>query len=331
MARTDRLNGLGQMFERTVVGRTLILDADFPAYQAAATVKKLSTAITRFQTLVETERFMVNADKVEVHITPSGSTKCRRFDYPTAKPYQANREGKVAPALLLPLRQAIQSHEWPDHWSVMAWLDREADDGMMMQSLRHGDTCVVSSGDKDLSITPAPYWLAETGQIDRIEHRFGWIKAAQTPAGVNKVVGHGTKFFWAQMLMGDTADNVKGINRFNGALCGPVGAYQALAHVQDENEAAALVLGAYASIKQDPLAEAQCLWLRRSNEDCAYRYLQELDLPANLRTWLDALHSYHQEYLAYTAQLRDEDNGYETSSSTGTEASGSAGGVNVPW
>lgn len=325
------LDSLPSMFERSVQGRTLILDSDFPAYQAAATVKRLSTALTRFQTLVETERFVTGAEFVEVHLTPRGCTKCRRYDYPTVKPYQGQRTGPK-PALLQPLREAVATFEWPDNWSVYSWRDREADDGMMMHGLRHGDRGIILSGDKDLSITPGPYWIIDEGRLDIIDNRFGWIRATQTPGGTNKVLGHGTKFFWAQMLMGDSADNVKGIITFNKALCGPVAAYNILKDIDDESEAANLVLRAYAKIPQDPLAEAQCLWLRRSDDDCAYKYLCELNLDPDLRAWIDAIHEYHQQVLEIKQNERNEENGQDsTEASSDLEAAGHPDGISLPW
>lgn len=303
------LDSLPSMFERSVQGRTLILDSDFPAYQAAATVKRLTTALTRFQTLVETERFVTGAEFVEVHLTPRGCTKCRRFDYPTVKPYQGQRTGPK-PVLLQPLRDAVETYDWPDNWSVYGWRDREADDGMIMHAVLHGDNGIILSGDKDLRLTPGPYWEIEEGRLDIIDGRYGWIRTKEMTSST-KVIGHGTKFFWAQMLMGDSADNVKGIIRYNRALCGPVAAYNILKNVHDESEAANLVLRAYSKIPQDPLAEAQCLWLRRSDDDCAYKYLCELNLDPDIRAWLDALHQYHGEVLRIKAEERDESRGVE--------------------
>lgn len=325
------LDSLPTMFERSVQGRTLILDSDFPAYQAAATVKRLETAITRFQTLVETERFVVGAEFVEVHLTPTGCNKCRRYDYPTVKPYQGQRTGPK-PALLQPLRSAIQTHEWPDNWAVFGWMDREADDGMIMRGLLHGDNGIISSGDKDLCLTSGPYWIIDEGRLNIIENRFGWIKPSETPSGTKKVLGHGTKFFWAQMLMGDSADNVKGIIQFNRANCGPVAAWDILKNVQTEDEAANLVLRAYSKIQQDPLAEAQCLWLRRSDDDCAYRYLCELDLDADLRAWLDALHVYHQQVLEIKQSIKDSERGQDsTEDSSPIEAGREPDVYRLPW
>ena len=330
------LTNLPEQFPPPVEGRILLLDSDFMAYQAAATVKNLDTAVRRFQTLVETQRFLVNAETVRVHLTESGCQKLRRFDYPTVKPYQANRDGKAKPPLLSPLRRAIPTLDWESHWSIHSWRDREADDGLMMDALLYGDRAIMVSGDKDLNITPSPLWIADEGRIDYIPDRFGWIKLKAIPNG-NKVVGHGTKFFWAQMLMGDTADNVQGIIRLNGKLCGAVGAWNALKDITSESDAAEFILRAYIAAKQNPLAEAECLWLHRSFQDSAYAYLSELGLPDNLQHWLDQLHQYHQEVLELKQRERDdydEDEQTSTPSSPRTEVHGSSNrhdGCDSPW
>lgn len=323
---------LPTQFTSQVEGRIMLMDGDFPAYQAAATVKKLPTAITRYQTLVETERFLTDSELVRVHITDSGCLKCRRDDYPTVQPYQGNRKNKPKPPLLAPLRLAIPSHDWPGHWSVFNWIDREADDGLMQDALYFGDKAVMVSGDKDLNITPGPLWIAEEGRIDVIDGRFGWI-AQKELTSQTKTVGHGTKFFWAQMLMGDAADNVKGIVKLHGKACGAVGAYQALNGITSEYDAAEFVLRGYMEGGQNPLAEAECLWLRRTPDDSAYKYLSELGLPDNIQQWLDALNQYHIEVLAYNAAMRDFENGQtsEPSTSTGTETPGTAGRDCPPW
>ena len=327
---------LPAQFPPPIPGRILLLDADFMAYQAAATVKNLDTAVRRFQTLVETQRFLVHAETVRVHLTESDCQKLRRFDYPTVKPYQANRDGKAKPPLLSPLRRAIPTLDWESHWSIHSWRDREADDGLMMDSCIFGDNAIMVSGDKDLNITPGPLWIADEGRIDYIEDRFGWIKRKELTSQ-SKVVGHGTKFYWAQMLMGDTADNVQGIIRLNGKTCGAVGAYNALKDITRESDAAEFILRAYIAANQNPLAEAECLWLRRSLQDTAYAYLSELGLPDYLQHWLDQLHQYHQEVLELKQRERDDydqDEQTSTPSSTGTEVHRSSNrhdGCDAPW
>ncbi|QFP93564.1 hypothetical protein [Pectobacterium phage CX5] len=327
---------LPMQFPPPVEGRILLLDSDFMCYQAAATVKNIDTAVRRFQTLVETQRFLVNAETVHVHITESGCQKLRRFDYPTIKPYQGNRDDKAKPALLDPLRRAVPTTEWDSHWSVYSWRDREADDGLMMDAVLYGDRAIMCSGDKDLNITPGPLWIADEGRIDYIDGRYGWIDLKRR-AKDNKVVGHGTKFFWAQMLMGDSADHVQGITRLYGKLCGAVGAYEALEGITNESDAAEFVIRAYVAANQNPLAEAECLWLRRSLDDSAFAYISELGLPDNLQQWLNQLDQYHKEVLELKLKEReqhDQDEQTSTQSSPRVEVLRSASGDNgcdVPW
>lgn len=323
---------LPEQFPPSIPGRVLLLDSDFMCYQAAATVKNLDTAIRRFATLVETQRFLIDAEDVQVHVTPQGCVKCHREWYPTVKVYQDNRTGKPKPPLLHPLRTAVVEQDWLPHWSIHSSLELEADDQLMMSAVLLGDRAVMCSGDKDLNITPGPLWVNYEGRIDYIEDRFGWIKLKQTTNG-NKVVGHGTKFFWAQMLMGDQADNVQGIIKLNGRLCGAVGAHNALEDITSESDAAEYILRAYIEARQNPLAEAECLWLRRSLDDSAHAYLSELGLPDYLQHWLDQLHQYHQEVLELKQRERDdydEDEQTSTPHCTGTQTSGCVNPDNLP-
>ena len=80
------------------------------------------------------------------------------------------------------------------------------------------------------------------------------------------------------MLMGDTADNVKGILKYNGKLCGELTALEILRNVETEDTAANLVLDAYRAINQNPVPEAEALWLLRSTDDSASGYIWSLGL-----------------------------------------------------
>lgn len=296
------LDSLGDQFERTVPGRVLLLDGDGPAYRAAATAKTLPTAVRRFATEVLTDMFLTGASEVRIHLTGQGGAKAGRGLYPTAKPYQGNRKNKSKPPLLEPLREFLgseasqESGAVPADWYINLHRFWEADDAIIQDALVYGERGVVKSDDKDLRLTPGPYWETKTGQLDVIHNRFGWIKDGYTESLKLKVLGHGTKFFWAQMLMGDSADNVRGLSKLDGKLIAEAGTLDFLGPIDDENEAANRILWAYARNGQDALAEAQMLWLRRTEQDCAYRYLTELDLDPKLRTWLDGLHDYHRQY-----------------------------------
>ena len=97
------------------------------------------------------------------------------------------------------------------------------------------------------------------------------------------------------MLMGDTADNVQGVARYNGKLCGAVGAFDVLKDVRCSHDAANIVLDAYREINQNAVAEGWLLWLTRWHKDNVIQYMRELNLtPANrdfiedcvLRDWV---------------------------------------------
>lgn len=306
------LSAVKPQFQAPVGQRTLIIDGDGPAYRAATTVKTLPTAIRRFWTLILEQQFLANCTHSRIHLTQRGCQKAHRNLYPSFWRYQEKRGNQSKPPLLEPLREAVarafESNDPtmpPEFWVGLHsfW---EADDCIIMDGVSFGDTCVVSSEDKDMRLTAAPYYERRTGLISFIENRYGYIKESFTDGGKLKIIGHGTKFFWAQMLMGDSADRVRGLDRLDGKLIAEAGALQFLMPLQDESEAANAILSAYARSGQNPLAEAECLWLRRSELDSAYTYLSELDLIPAIRQWLDDLDGYHQQVLKQKLAEQDE-------------------------
>ncbi len=292
-------DSLAPQFDSAVPGRVLLLDGDALCYRVTNTAKTMDTALRQYVKKVYEYMFMTNCSTVRIHLTAKVSRKANRGWYPTVKPYQGNRGGKPKPPLLEPLRMAIAHHHSmedgriPLEWSVMLHDYWEADDGLVMDSHYYKDNGVIWSEDKDLRLVPGPYYEILTGRVDYIDNPYGWIKEGATDGGTLNVKGHGTKYFWTQMLMGDTADNVKGIIKLNGKLCGPSGALDFLIPIEDESEAANNVLWAYAKAGQQFLPEAECLWLRRHGEDSAYNYIRSLDLDRNLRTWLEQSHEAH--------------------------------------
>ena len=268
-------------------GTTLITDGDGPAYVAAATVKRLDTGIRRFQQAILAQMFMAKAQFVRIHLTASSSHKAGRFNMLGVKPYQGNRDNKSKPALLEPLRQAMAN---PENWLPEFYVEMhhvlEADDGMIMDAYRLKDQGIIRSDDKDLRMTPYPYYDIKAGSV-RAGEPFGWLQPNCTPAGAVKLIGQGPLFFWAQMLMGDTADNVQGILRFDEKKCGPSGAYQALKDVKDIHEAANTVISGYRAIDQNPLPEGWMLWLLRWEGDTFWQYLQELNISDDNRRFLE--------------------------------------------
>lgn len=286
------LDSLPPSFGQAVAeGRTLILDGDGPCYVAAATVKRLDTAVRRFQQDVLRRLFMTGSTKARIHLTARDSDKHGRFRVIATKPYQGQRSSPKPP-LLEPLREAMADPaNWlPEFEYVVLHRELEADDGMMQDAYELEWNGIIDSADKDLRMTPWPYWDEDRGEV-MPPQPVGFVTAKHTPSGTFKCLGQGPMFFWAQMLMGDTADHIKGVLKLNGKLCGPAAAYEALMDVRDINVAANYVIDAYRAIDQNVLAEAWLLWLTRREGDNVVKYFQELALSdANKAFVQDCLH-----------------------------------------
>lgn len=280
-------SALADQFQSAVPGRTLIIDGDGPCYVAAATVKRLDTALRNFQQEILKRMFLTGASDCRIHLTSRDSDKHGRFRVKACKPYQGNRKHKSKPPLLEPLRELVADNStWLDDYSVLLHRELEADDGMIQDAYRLGDNGVICSEDKDLRMTPYPYYEIDRGQVQPGQP-VGWVSIKHTPSGTPKLTGQGPLFFWAQMLMGDTADNVQGVSRYNGKLCGAVGAFDVLKDVTCINDAANIVLDAYREINQNAVAEGWLLWLTRWHKDNVIQYMRELNLTGANRDFIE--------------------------------------------
>lgn len=275
-------------------GRLLLYDGDAACYNITNDVRKIDTAIRRFKTDIYEKMYATNCSRARVHLTPRGCLKNNRDLLNTVKPYQGNREGKAKPPLLEILRsQGVEAFKDVPDVEVFGHYDIEADDALMIDAFTFDNTCMVSF-DKDLRINPFQSydWVEGKYLSLREGDTFGWIDRKQwigaKGKASSKMIGKGSKFFWAQMLMGDAADNVQGILKLNGKLCGEVATFKALNPIEDENECANFVIDGYRAINQNVIAEGEAMWLMRNRGDSAFNYMQSLDLsPQNLQFILD--------------------------------------------
>lgn len=278
------VSALPAQFQNFIPGRTLIIDGDGPAYVAAATAKTVPTAVRNYQKRILELMFMARAEDAIIHLTANTSRKAGRFLVKAAKPYQGNRTGKAKPPLLEAVRQAVALEEnWLPEYRVEMHYEYEADDAMNMDAHRLGERGCIQSDDKDLRMTPFPYYDGKTGEVEA-SVGFGYVKMGYTPAGSAKPLGHGRKFFWWQLLMGDQADNIAGLRSLNGDLCGAVRSLEYICRIECEHACANAVLDAYRKINQNPLPEATLLWLLRWPGDKVQDYMHSLALsPENKR------------------------------------------------
>lgn len=268
--------------------RVLIMDGDAACYEASSKYVKLDTAVRCVHMKILEAMFLTNCKKARVHITPAGCKKAGRGNLIGIKPYQGNRKDKEKPPLLEALRQNIQGLLKDKNIEVFAHYDIEADDAVVQDSYYYGNDGLVYSPDKDLRMVVYPYYDLSTGRILTVSNRLGNIVLASTSSGLRHPEGQGLKFFWWQMLMGDTADNIRGLDKYRGKNIGMVKSYEILNPIKNELEVATKVLSMYREIDQNPFPEAYALWLLRSPADSFMAYLKELipGLPEDLVEWL---------------------------------------------
>jgi len=252
-----------QIVPERVPGRTVHIDGDYLAYRCAGG-KECPPNIARqnVRDKVAALKDMSGASSAVVHLTQPASTKGERYLIATAKPYQAQRTHSGKPANWEMLRGYLESFEGAG-FTVQQWHDREADDGMALASWQAADpahTVVIASPDKDMRMLAGLH-------ID-----FHDYTLTEVPKGAFEVIGedgkvYGHKWFWLQLLQGDVADNIPGLPRAEGKLCGEKTAARYLADIPDNAAAfavvAALYQSHYGSHWPDALVEqAALLWLR---------------------------------------------------------------------
>lgn len=214
-----------------VPGREVHIDADFLAYMVSYDDSKPVVEMQHNCSVkIEQLRLMAGAERYVLHLTPKGSTKGNREAIAIQKEYQGNRKNKPKPKYLHMIRTFMAD----EHKAIMA-REYEADDSMCMAAHKAKlagtpELCVIATKDKDLTMIPGLQLNWDTGEMsDTGDSDFGFIeldRSKKTP----KVRGRGYKYFFAQLLMGDTADNIQGIPKVvheeytqgKTKACGPV-------------------------------------------------------------------------------------------------------------
>ena len=191
----------------------------------------------------------------------------------TLKPYKGTRKTEK-PFHFKNLTAYILSH-----YDVVVAQGMEADDLLCVEQtkrLKHLDT-IICTRDKDLRQCQGMHYGWECGaqagfgpkrvtEIGEINPHFKLDKVTGKEV-LYKVSGDGLKFFYAQVIMGDSVDNIPGLQ---GA--GPSLAYNLLVDCKTEEELFNAVLGAYtnkygSSARERMLEQAQLCWMVRELDE----------------------------------------------------------------
>lgn len=194
-----------------------------------------------------------------------------------SKPYKGNRKSEK-PFHYKNLRAYIQHA-----YNTVLVDGMEADDAMVIEQVSRLDKLdtVICSRDKDLRIAPGMHYGWEvSGQdafpLTRISE-LGFLnpvvktktnKDGEEVEYISNVKGGGLKFFYAQMIMGDSTDNIPGLPR-----SGPILAYKTVDPCESEQELFETVSQLYrdkmgANWEEYMLEQGRLLWMcQRLSED----------------------------------------------------------------
>lgn len=219
----------------------------------------------RIQSIIE----RTGSNEFEVFLTGPGNF---RFDIATIAPYKGNRN-----AVEKPYHWQTVSDRLLSHWGARVVEGVEADDALAIKGRWHNDrglSYVIASRDKDLRMVPCSHYSWACGEnqpeipvykvdgLGEIECRTReYVNNKGKTVKTHKLIGNGLRFFYGQLLTGDSVDNIKGCPNV-----GPVKAVELLQHLTTEKEmyqsVAAMYHLRYGDEWQPALVEnARLLWL----------------------------------------------------------------------
>lgn len=211
----------------------------------------VSHAIQNARTLIDKIMKQTGADSMIIYI--SGNTNFRE-DIATIKPYKGNRADLKKPEYYPKIKEYLLKH-----YPCVVTVGIEADDAMTIeQCADETNSTIICSIDKDLDMVPGWHY---NWSLDRV-YKVDTFGSLEYDSKKNKLRGTGLKWFYAQMLMGDTIDNIPGVPGV-----GDKTAFNTLNHCTTQQELSCAVGYEYALKYDDPeaamLENGRLLWMLR--------------------------------------------------------------------
>ncbi len=225
------------------MGKVLI-DGDIIAYRAAFSTEQMGSQDTKdkvddlIEYILEHTALLPYEIDIDYAVYLTGK---ENFRYSIAKsyPYKGNRKSVQKPRHLQTARDHMENK-----YKAIVSKGEEADDLIAKEATRLDYKVCVASIDKDMLQIPCWHFNIVRGDYVNVE-----------PFG-------GIKFFYTQILTGDTADNIVGLFRV-----GPVKAKKILEDAETEEDLWDCVVKAYDGNEDRVIENARLLWLRREEEE----------------------------------------------------------------
>jgi 5'-3' exonuclease len=222
-----------------------IIDGDTVAFACAASAEDTEEpwiACGRAKEMLA--NILADCETNSYEVWLSGKNNFRYSVYPE---YKANRIGAYRPKWEKEVKQYL-TDQWGANWSDGC----EADDMVGRRLIEVGDNGILAHIDKDLNqITGWHYnWeLRRNGEVIREAKKY-FVSPEE-----------GDNFFWYQLLVGDTTDNIKGVPGI-----GPKKAEKLLRECKDNQSAYKVCQDLY-SCEEELDMNAQCLYIHRKPND----------------------------------------------------------------
>lgn len=245
-------------------------------------------AFDRLNALLNSWVYMAKCDAARVYMTDSA--KNFRINLAFSQPYKGTRKAEKPPFFyemrnyLLETHKAIISdeEEADDLMSTEAWTRHFSlceEHGIEIGSPEHRafSDVVFASKDKDIKINVGWHVDLETGELVWVD-TLGWLTPTYKGKTLHKLKGAGIKFFYAQLIMGDSVDNYTGIPRKGMAF-----AYDLLDSCKTEKECYQAVLKAYKDKYGDSYLAKN--YRGGSRKVTAYEMMLEQGRLAHMQRW----------------------------------------------
>lgn len=220
----------------------VLIDGDIVAYRAAYSANDGSER-DAMQKVHDVMRWILgNAcysseiEEYDLFLTGDGNF---RYDIAVTYPYKGNRSEREKPRHL----KFVRNYMMEAYSGTMSY-GEEADDLIAMEATRCGPTTVIASIDKDMLQIPCLHYNFKRDEWHSVDEF------------------DGLRFFYSQILTGDTADNIVGLHGV-----GPVKANRILEECEDEDALWEAVINAYNGDLDRVVENARLLWLRRQQEE----------------------------------------------------------------
>ena len=263
-----------------------LIDGDILPYEIGAVTEGFhspSSVLHKVDELVEHILSRTEANGYRMFLSEKGNY---RLGAACVKKYKGTRHAEK-PTWFSTIREHLYKE-----WSAIPVEGREADDALSITQhhyLKKGVPTCIASRDKDLRIVPGYHysWKCGEHQPERPVYEvsvLGEFEPKFNPkGGIKSIKGVGLRFFYAQMLMGDSTDNIPGAPKK-----GPKAVVELLTEASTEIELYDAVRNAYYDAYAKQMDEEECVAFTDWRGLRRYRTIDQMMREQAILLWMQA-------------------------------------------